>query len=78
MENEKFINEYNMKLRKYNEKLNEIYRDLENEGIVILSDLKIEMESEILNKLNMNKRVMNIMLRDYILNIMLDGIKGEK
>ena len=52
---EEYENDYNRRLRKYNESLEKMYIDLEENGIIILSSLKVELECEVLNVLEMNK-----------------------
>ncbi len=72
---EKYINEYNMKLRKYNERINEIYVELEKIGIIILSDLKNEIESEEINYIEMRKRSMKELIIEYIIKILNEEVK---
>ena len=68
----KFMIEYNDKLRGYKERLSEVYVELEGKGIVILSDLRIEMGSEVLSDLNMSKLEMDREIVRYIIKCLIE------
>lgn len=74
-ESEEFINEYNKRLRKFNFYVDDIYMKLEEKGIVILYNVKMEIESEVLD-MDMEKDELENEICCYIKDIVLEYGKG--
>ena len=71
MNEKEFMNLYNSDLRDYNKKLKEIYMEIEERGIVILSELRIELESEVL-ELGMSKGYMYSEVVRYVIGCIVE------